>query len=144
MHQKLRLVKRPFRSRSKQCDCFILIPTNVRIKPISTNRAPPLILVGIEAKPSSFKRPLNYCLPLLIFRSSYGFHLALHASAKPINEQYVSFRVFLGQLSQKTKISNDPISLSAPCFLHYNYLSNRDLLRISQQLPHHNIYRLFE
>ena len=43
---------------------------------------------------------------------------------------------FLGQLSQKTKIPNDPINLSAPCFLNYNYLSNRDRLRISQQIPH--------
>ena len=55
---------------------------------------------------------------------------------------------FLGQLSLKTKISNDPISLSAPCFLNYNYLSNRDRvrdhLRILQQHPHQTIYRLFE
>ena len=93
-----------------------------------------------RSKTLFLQKALNYCLPLLIFRSSYGLHLALHASAKPINEQYVSFRVFLGQLSQKTKVSNDPISLSAPCFLNYNYLSNRDHLRISQQLPHQNIY----
>ena len=97
-----------------------------------------------RSKTLSLQKALNYSLPLLIFRSSYGLHLALHVSAKPINEQYVSFRVFLGQLSQKTKISNDPISLSAPCFLNYNYLSNRDHLKVLQQLRHQTIYRSFE